>query len=274
MKKNTKIILIIFIIVILALIACYAIIGMNHDNNGQDVFNQNNVLFKPKIGIISALDTETGILVKNLDNKQEKEIAGSTYYLGNIGNYQVIIVRCGMGKVSAAARTQAMIDEYSPDCIINTGSAGALSEDLNVGDMVMSNSTVEWDLDTIDLGNPRGYVSSLDKVFMNASPEIGNEIKSFIPSDVNVKIGLVVSGDQFVSTDEQKSIILSSFPNALCEDMEGAAIGHVCTQNNVPFCVVRCISNNANGDSGVDFAEFSADAGEKSASILLKLLKQ
>ena len=129
MKKNTKIILIIFIIVILALIACYAIIGMNHDNNGQDVFNQNNVLFKPKIGIISALDTETDILVKNLDNKQEKEIAGSTYYLGNIGNYQVIIVRCGMGKVSTAACTQAMIDEYSS---ILTSFASDISLDITL----------------------------------------------------------------------------------------------------------------------------------------------
>ena len=166
-----------------------------------------------------------------------------------------------------------MITQYHPDVIINTGCAGALSPELAVGDIVLGDVTVEWDLDTIDLGNPRGYVSAMDRVEMYPDKEITDAIADTIGDRENIVRGMIVSGDQFVSSQEQRNLILSSFPNALCAEMEGAAIGHVCEQNGVAFCVIRCMSDNANGDSGVNFAEFSEKAGEKSAGYLLEFLK-
>ena len=225
-----------------------------------------------RIGFIAALEYEVKALKSALHNIEESNIAGTTYYLGTIGNYEVVIMLCGMGKVSAALGTQAMISEYHPDFIINTGCAGALAKDLKIGDIVISTKAVEWDLDTIKLGNPRGYISSLNCVYLDADNKIGDIISAYIPEDVNVTMGLIVSGDQFVSSDIQKNTILDSFPKALCAEMEGAAIAHVCTQNNVPFCIIRSMSDTADGDSDVDFAEFSAIAGEKSANVLLKML--
>ena len=226
---------------------------------------------REKIGIIAAMECEIDILRDRIDNPKIDTIAGTDYYSGTIGNYDVIIMQCGMGKVSAALGAQAMITHYEPDYIINTGCAGALSSDLDVGDIVVATKTVEWDLDTIDIGNPRGYVTALDQIEMDADKVLSDRIVNAIDEGVNIKTGLVVSGDQFVDKPEQRELILTSFPEALCAEMEGAAIGHVCCQNKVPFCIIRCISDNANGDSGVNFAEFSESAGEKSAGYLLNM---
>ncbi|MDO4477495.1 MAG: 5'-methylthioadenosine/adenosylhomocysteine nucleosidase [Lachnospiraceae bacterium] len=227
---------------------------------------------RTKIGIIAALSCELEILKEALTDDVVESLAGTEFYCGTIGNYDVVLMQCGMGKVSAGAGAQAMITAYNPDYIINTGCAGALAEELAVGDIVVADKTVEWDLDTIDIGNPRGYVSSLDKVEMTADKDLSDKICAVFDEEENVIRGMVVSGDQFVDKPEQRELILSAFPEALCAEMEGAAIGHVCEQNGVPFCVVRCMSDNANGDSGVNFAEFSEIAGEKSASYLLAFL--
>lgn len=227
---------------------------------------------RKRIGIIAALPCEIEILKSNVQDQRVEKLAGSDFTVGTAGSYDVVIAQCGMGKVSAAACAQAMITRFQPDVIINTGCAGALADSLHVGDIVVAEKTVEWDLDTIDIGNPRGYVSALGKVEMTADEELSQKILAVIGSSARVTRGLIVSGDQFVDKQEQRRMILSAFPGALCAEMEGAAIGHVCQQNSVPFCVIRCISDNANGDSGVEFSAFSAIAGEKSAKYLLQML--
>ncbi len=226
-----------------------------------------------RIGIIAAMEEEMLLLRGKIRNLQTEKIAGTEYYFGTIGAYEVVLMQCGIGKVSAALGTQAMILQYHPDCIINTGCAGAIAKGLNIGDMVISEGTVEWDMDLIALGLPRGFISSVNGVEMKAEPALADWIISAVPGDVQTVKGLVVSGDQFVSTKEQRDIILGAFPQALCAEMEGGAIGHVCVQNDVPFCVVRCMSDTADGDSDVNFAAFVKEAGEKSAAILLSLLQ-
>lgn len=240
----------------------HMIMGINEKGNSE----------KKKIGIIAALEVEVYTLKKNLKDMKITRTAGTDYYTGTIGDYFVILMQCGMGKVSAALGAQALITEFHPDYVINTGCAGALAGDLAIGDIVLSTVTVEWDIDTIAIGNPRGYVSAMDAVEMHADEKLLEMIAAAIPENVTVRKGMVCSGDQFVSTDEQRHIILSAFPDALCAEMEGAAIGHVCAQNNIPFCVVRCMSDTADGNSGVDFAAFSAEAGVKSANIILTML--
>jgi len=227
---------------------------------------------RTKIGIIAALPFEIDILKEAVNNRNVDMIAGTEYVTGSIGNYDVVLMQCGMGKVSAGAGTQALITAYHPDYIINTGCAGALSQSLKVGDIVLADSTIEWDLDTEAIGNPIGYVSSMDRVEMCADSELTAAIAEAIGDSDTVYHGLIVSGDQFVSRSDQRSQILDDFPSALCTEMEGAAVGHVCAQNNVPFCVIRSMSDNANGDSGVDYAEFSVIVGEKTAGYLLKFL--
>ncbi len=227
-----------------------------------------------RIGIIAAMEVEMELLRAQMRNLQIEKTAGMEFYSGQIGEYEVTLMQCGIGKVSAALGAQAMILKFQPDCIINTGCAGALAKGLQIGEMVISDSTVEWDIDLLALGMPRGYVSSMNAVEMKADSDLADWIISAIPKELPVRKGLVVSGDQFVSRPEQRSIILEAFPDALCAEMEGGAIGHVCAQNQVPFCVVRCMSDTADGDSEVNFAVFVKEAGEKSAEILLSLLKK
>lgn len=225
-----------------------------------------------KIGIIAAMACEIDILKEALTSPTIEHIAGSDYYTGIIGGCDVVFVQCGIGKVSAAIGAQAMITRYQPDVIINTGCAGAMASDLKVGDIVLSDKTVEWDIDMLAIGLPRGYISNLDRVEMTADKTITDKIEMIIGNDATVVRGLVVSGDQFISTGEQRAIILGAFPETKCAEMEGAAIGHVCAQNQVPFCIIRCMSDNANGDSHISFAEFAETAGQKSANYLLRLL--
>ncbi len=227
-----------------------------------------------KIGIIAAMEVEMQLLKAQIQDLQTEKIAGMEYYSGRIGGYEVVLMQCGIGKISAALGAQAMILRYQPDCIINTGCAGALARGLQIGAMVISDRTAEWDMDLIALGMPRGFITALNRVEMEANPAIADWILSAIPETVQSCRGLVVSGDQFVSRQEQRSVILGAFPDARCAEMEGGAIGHVCAQNQVPFCVVRCMSDTADGDSEVNFAVFVKEAGEKSAEILLSLLNR
>ncbi len=224
--------------------------------------------------IIAALDFEVELLKNELKNMEEVNIIGTPAYKGTIGKHEVIVMQCGMGKVSAAAGTQALIDRFHPDYVINTGCAGGIGEGLKIGDVVVSDSVIEWDLDLRQIGLPLGYIDSLGQVEMKADKGLSDKIIKSIPEDEHVVRGLVVSGDQFVSTKDQMNQILTYFPNALCAEMEGASVGHVCTQNNVPFCVIRSLSDTADSDSGVDYPTFSKMAGEKSAKWLIKMLKE
>ena len=223
--------------------------------------------------IIAALDFEVELLKNELVNMEEIDIIGTPAYKGTIGNHEVIVMQCGMGKVSAADGTQALIDRFHPDYIINTGCAGGVGEGLSIGDIVVSDSVIEWDLDLRQLGYPLGYVDSLGQVEMKADKGLSDKMVNAIPENEHVVRGLVVSGDQFVSTEDQMNQILTYFPDALCTEMEGASVGHVCTQNNVPFCVIRSISDTVDAESDVDYASFSKMASEKSASWIIKMLK-
>ena len=194
-------------------------------------------------------------------------------YEGEIGNYDVILMQCEMGKVSAGTGTQALIDKYNPGYIINTGCAGGIAEGLEIGDIIVSTSVIEWDLDLQALGYPLGYIDALQKVELKADKLLSDTKITSIPEEETVVQGLIVSGDQFVSTEEQRRHILSNFPDALCCEMEGAAVGHTCEQNGVPFCIIRTLSDCANSDSSVDYDEFSVEASNKSASWLISMLE-
>lgn len=226
-----------------------------------------------KIGIIAAMDIEVKLLKEALDDSRTLSVAGSDYHTGRIGNYEVVMMRCGIGKVSAALGAQAMISQFHPDCIINTGCAGAMDSSLKVGDVVLSECAVEWDMDTTAFGDPRGYISSLNTVRMMADKELTELVRKHIPADIRTVSGLVASGDQFICTKQQRDIILGAFPDAKCAEMEGAAIGHVCVSNDVPYTIVRSMSDTADGNSGVDYPAFAKKASEQSAAILIDMLR-
>lgn len=227
-----------------------------------------------RLGIIAAMDSEVKRLKESIEGLSTQVVAGTDYYVGKIGEQEVALTRCGIGKVSASIAAQVMISLFGVDAVINTGCAGGLKKGMGIGEMVISTATAEWDLDLEVLGFPRGFVTALDAVEAKADSCLAALLKSAIPTETKVHEGLVISGDQFVSTPAQRTLIEKHFPQALCVEMEGAAIGHVCAQNNVPFCIVRTMSDTADGDSDVNFELFSAQAGEKSAECLLRMMRR
>lgn len=227
-----------------------------------------------RYGIIAALEFEGLIFKEEMENVKEFTILDKPAYSGIIGKNEVVVMQCGMGKVSASIGAQVMLSEYHPDFVINTGCAGALHPDLKIGDVVISQSVVEWDLDLRQIGYPLGYIDALGCVEMKADERLNKMINDSKIESLNVFNGMIVSGDQFVSTAGQREHILKHFPKALCAEMEGAAIGHVCLQNNIPFCIIRTMSDTASSDSKVEFETFAPQVSRKSALWLIKMLKE
>lgn len=224
------------------------------------------------VGIVAAMEVELELLRSSLEEVRTISLASGTCYMGRIGNHTVAAVLCGIGKVSAALAVQELIDRFQPDCVINTGCAGGIAEGIKIGDIVISDQVSEWDLDSTALGLPRGYVCSLNTADIPADKALSDRIAAAVPEGMTVRTGRIVSGDQFVSRQEQRDIILGTFPDALCAEMEGAAVGHVCAQNRVSFSIIRCMSDTADHQSNVDFYDFAAGAGRTCNRILMKLL--
>lgn len=226
-----------------------------------------------RVGIIGALDIEVQALKNLMDSVAIEKISSIEYYSGKINGCDTVVAVAGVGKVNAAVCTEAMIIRYAPDCIINVGVAGGLAQDLSVGDIVVADSVVEHDMDTTAIGDEPGLISGLNKVYMECDKNVANLMeKAARNTGLNVMRGIVASGDQFIHTNEQRAAIIGNF-NAAAAEMEGASIGHVCEMNNVPFGVLRAISDGANSDSAMDYPTFAKMAAENSVKIILEFLK-
>lgn len=228
-----------------------------------------------KVGIIGAMDIEVEELINSMEDIKKETISSIDYYEGKLQGKNVVVAKCGVGKVHAAVCTQTMILKYVPDAIINTGVAGSLSNDLDIADIVISDGVVQHDFDVSPFGKPVGLISGLDLIKIPCNKELVNRLlrSSQILENTNVAVGTVASGDQFIGSKEKKDYIVNNF-NALCAEMEGASIGHVCYINDVDFCIVRAMSDKADGTANMDFDEFVHLAVEKSIKLVNNFLKE
>lgn len=227
-----------------------------------------------KIGIIGAMDVEVAELIESMDNIKKETISSTVYYEGTLQGKNVVVAKCGVGKVHAAVCAQTMILKYKPDAIINTGVAGSLNSELDIADLVISNNVVQHDMDTSGLGDPIGLISGVNLINIPCSNSLVEKIEKAAKTieNTNVIVGTIASGDQFICNQDKKDYIVNNF-NALCAEMEGAAIGHVCYLNNVDFCIVRAISDKADGSAHMDFPEFTKIAAKKSTQLINTFLK-
>lgn len=218
-------------------------------------------------GIICALEYEAKLLISQLKDPDKKTFSGMFFTSGKLHNKDVVIAICGVGKVFAAICAQTMILNYSPDLIINTGVAGAVHATLNCGDITIASSVVQHDMDTSPLGDPVGMISGINAINFNCSTQ-KDIIKKIAKSQGhNVIEGVIASGDQFIANAEKKSFIENTF-NAVACDMEAGAIGHACYINNTPFCIIRAISDSADGKAHLDYPTFSSLAANNAANII------
>lgn len=225
------------------------------------------------IGIIAAMDVEMNSLRSYMENTETEVISGIRFVRGSLEGKDVVTAVCGIGKVFAALCAQTMILHYQPQCIINTGVAGTLTDALTIGSIAVSSAVVQHDMDTSALGDPVGLISGINKVELPADRLLSGQLSACAKvMGVKTATGVIASGDQFVASAERKAFIVEHFKAIACE-MEGAAIGQVCHVNKVPFCVLRAISDSADGSSHMDYPTFVQMAAEQSVSLLRRFMR-
>lgn len=224
------------------------------------------------IGIIGAMEIEVESIKALLTEKNTKTISGTDFVSGKYAGKEVVVAKCGVGKVFAALCAEAMILEYKPEMIINIGVAGCLAENLKIGDIVIADKVVQHDMDTSALGDPVGMLSDINIIYIPADAHICAALKESVEdTGIRCEIGTIASGDRFVSSSEIKSNIVNTFGAKSCE-MEGGAIGHVCYVNDVPFGVLRAMSDGADDGAMLDFPTFAKKAAENSTNVIKKFL--
>lgn len=225
-----------------------------------------------KLGIIGAMRIEIDKILSFMDSPKVHNIANREFTLGKIYDIDVIVVEAGIGMVNAAITTQILIDKFEPSHIINTGIAGSLRDNVNIKDIVISTDAVEYRMDTGTL-YPLGQIPQMDVYSFKADEYLINKIKSIKTDKLNLHFGRILSGDKFVSNSNDKIFLQKNF-DGYCVEMEGAAIAHVCYSNNIPYCIIRSISDNADDNSNLTYEEFSIIAAESSTFITLELISK
>ena len=224
-----------------------------------------------KLGIIGAMDVEVATLKENMENKTETIIAGSVYVEGILEGLPVVVVQCGVGKVNAALCVQVLCDCFDVTHIVNTGVAGSLNARLDIGDFVISSEAIYHDFDCHVI-NPNYSVGQVPGMAVRAFPSDEMLTKlAYTTADTlcpgHAHIGIVASGDQFVCNKQQKENIVKN-TNALCTEMEGAAISHAAYRNNIPVVVIRAISDKADDSAQMDYPTFETIAAKQCADVV------
>lgn len=228
-----------------------------------------------KIGIIAAMNEEMQEIKNIMNNIKENAIYGLNFFEGNISEKECVLVECGIGKVNAARTTQILIDNYDIEYVVNIGTAGGVYEKLNVTDIVIAENLVQYDFDITAFGHEKGYITGVGK-YINSNKELVEKCNEVIKglnkeNDYNIYVGTVASGDTFC-TDKNIAHSLYEEFNAICVEMEGAAIGQTCMLDNIPFIVIRSISDTPNGNNNITFDEYLKISSKRGAEFLKKLL--
>ena len=227
-----------------------------------------------KIGIIGAMELEVEELKAKMQVKRIVEKAGMKFFEGVLSNTDVVIVQSGIGKVNAGICVQILVDTFEITTVINTGVAGSLNNKANIGDIIISSESQEHDIDVTALGYEPGIIPQMKESVFKADAKIAElavEVCKEVNPDINVLTGKVVSGDQFISSKEQKEKLINVF-HGDCAEMEGAAIAHAAYLNNIPYLVIRAISDKADGSAQMDYPTFEKAAAAHSAKLVEHLV--
>lgn len=228
------------------------------------------------IGIIGAMAEEIAFLKEKIEVVTTKNVIGLDFYVGKYCGNSIVLVMSGIGKVNAAVCTQVLIDHFAVDYIINTGCAGAVHDELRVGDILISTDAVQHDMDVSALGDPIGTIPRLAESYFKADEmlvKLAQEAAEESTEDYKVIRGRIASGDQFIGTKEGKARI-KKYVQGDCAEMEGAAIAHACWLNRIPFVVIRAISDGADEEANMSYEQFVVLAAKRSSELVEKMLEK
>lgn len=229
------------------------------------------------IGIIGAMDEEIAILRDKIKINKQFKRAKMEFYVGRYANKEVVVVKSGIGKVNASVCSQVLISEFHVDAVINTGVAGAIFDELEVGDIVISQDVIQHDFDVTGFGGYKlGEIPRMDEYIFQADSDLihmASRATNHDKEDNKHKafVGRILSGDIFIANHEKKEFLWKEF-KGYCTEMEGAAIGHTCYLNNIPFVVIRAMSDKADGTAHTNFNDFFKTAAKNSTEIVLDML--
>ena len=226
------------------------------------------------IGIIGAMETEVAVLKADMKNVETRRKAGMEFSRGELYGCPAVVVKSGVGKVNAAVCAQILIDDFGADCLMNTGVAGSLKAEIDIGDLVISADALHHDMNAPIFGNVLGQVPFMEVVAFPADAELvrlAAEANARANPDVRTFTGRVVSGDQFISADADKKRLAETF-GGLCAEMEGAAVAHTAWLNQVPFVIIRAISDKADHSASMEFAEFEQLAIRRLVRLIREML--
>jgi len=227
-----------------------------------------------KYGIIAAMKEEMQQIENIMTEKETKKIFELNFITGKINNTDIVLVEAGIGKVNAARTTQILIDNFNINAIINVGSAGSSNDELEIGDIVIGKRIVQHDFDITAFGHPKGYISNIGQ-YLESDAELIEKMEQVISkmknTEFKIKIGTIASGDIFCTEVKMKEKIREKF-NSDAIEMEGAAIAQVCKLDNVPFIVIRSISDSPNGNNNITFDQFLEKASKRCAKIIKEFL--
>lgn len=227
-----------------------------------------------KYGIIGAMDEEITYLIEKMTNKKQSKIANSLFIEGEIETVDVVLLKSGIGKVNAAMTTTILLEKFQPSFVINTGSAGGFADDLSVGDIVISKEVVHHDVDATGFGYAYGQVPQMPEKFFANEQLIDRASKAAQKLNLHSKTGLIATGDSFMDNPKKVKEVKAIFPELLAAEMEGAAIAQVCFQYNVPFVIIRALSDIAGKDSPISFEHFLEKAAKNASELMLNMIKQ
>lgn len=227
------------------------------------------------LGIIGAMDEEVAKIKEQLTDVQVETRAAMDFYKGRLDGKDVVVVRSGIGKVNSAMCTQILADVYKVEGVVNTGIAGSLKAEIDIGDIVLSSDAVQHDMDATGFGYAVGQIPRVDTLAFKADErlvELAEKCCAKVNSDIHTFVGRVVTGDQFISDKEKKQWLVETFAG-YCTEMEGAAIAQACYLNSIPFLIVRAISDKADDSATVDYPVFEAKAITHSVNLLTEMIR-
>lgn len=226
-----------------------------------------------KLAIMGAMEEEIEPLLAHFDSVNVVEFANNKYYEVTYNGLDIVIAYSKIGKVFASLTATTMIEKFGCDTLLFSGVAGGINPELNIGDLIIANKLCQHDLDITAFGHPNGYVPG-GGVFVETTKKL-NDIAKKIASKNGMKVieGIIATGDQFVHSSERKDFIQSTF-NADALEMEGASVAVVCDALNIPFFILRAISDTADMDAGFDFDEFLKSSAKNSADYLIKIVDE
>lgn len=226
------------------------------------------------IGLIGAMSVEVEALLAQLEDRQDTKIGMDVFSAGKLFGQDAVLAVCGPGKVNAALCAQSMITAYHPEWVLNLGVAGAGDETVSIGDMVIATCAVQHDMDTSPIGDPVGFVSKIGLVEIPCDEQLHRRLMDAAASveGMTAHAGVIATGDQFICDGETRGRIHRLF-GAKAVEMEGAAVAHACYANHTPCGVVRSISDQANGESTMDYPAFTRLAASHSEQVVENLLR-